>query len=134
MGDVQKLLSGDYESLASLSCATTKWLMHTFGISTETIRSSELLVENTDPTGRLIDICKAVGAEVYLSGALGRDYLDPKRFETAGIELEFQDYKHPVYPQLAEGQPFQSHLSALDAVLTCGGGPEGRQQLGFEIS
>ncbi len=39
-------------------------------------------------------------------------------FAAAGIEVVFQHYEHPVYPQLF-GE-FTSHLSVLDLVLNCG--------------
>jgi len=51
------------------------------------------------PTQRLIDICRLVGADTYLSGAGGHKYLEQAEFEKAGIRLVFQDFRHPVYPQ-----------------------------------
>jgi hypothetical protein len=40
-------------------------------------------------TMRLINLCKAHGADVYLSGPSGRNYLDEPLFEQNGIELRY---------------------------------------------
>jgi len=65
-------------------------------------------------TGRLVEICRALGGTRYLSGAASREYLDVAVFEQAGIEVQFQDYQHPTYIQ-AHGS-FVPYLSALDLV------------------
>jgi hypothetical protein len=46
-------------------------------------------------------------------------------FKEAGIEVVFQDYRHPVYKQLY-GE-FESNLSVIDLLFNCG--PESRQIL-----
>lgn len=42
-------------------------------------------------TERLINLCKTFGADRYLSGISGRNYLDLPMFEREGIEVIFQD-------------------------------------------
>lgn len=42
-------------------------------------------------TERLIQICKDHNADTYLSGISGKNYLDLKKFEQAGIKVVFQD-------------------------------------------
>jgi hypothetical protein len=71
-----------------------------------------------DPTDRLIDICRALGADTYLSGPDGTRYMDLERFRQNGIQVVFQDFKHPVYPQLFGD--FQSHMSVVDLLFNCG--------------
>ncbi|NOY80702.1 MAG: WbqC family protein [Kiritimatiellaeota bacterium] len=110
------ILEESWRSLAELNTATVLWLLDLFGIRTPTHRCTDLGPLSDAPTGRLIDICRAVGADVYLSGAGGRDYLEQELFEAAGIELVFQDFEHPVYPQGGRGR-FVSHLSAMDRVM-----------------
>ena len=86
------------------------------------------------PTQRLIDICRLVGADTYLSGAGGHKYLEQAEFEKAGIRLVFQNFRHPVYPQRSTGTgaAFTSNLSALDGLFNCGGGEAGRKTLNIE--
>lgn len=71
-----------------------------------------------EPTDRLIDICKALGADTYLAGKGGADYMDLERFEKNKLKVMIQEFAHPVYPQLFDG--FQSHLSIVDLLFNCG--------------
>ena len=81
----------------------------------------------------VVDMCRKVGADGYLSGMHGKDYLEVEAFQKAGINLLFQDYSCPEYPQCGSG-PFVPNLSIVDMFLNCG--PGSRQLLmggnGFE--
>lgn len=107
--------------LSEVNGASIGWLREQLGIATPMRWASELEGLSGDPTGRLVDICRAVGADAYLSGVDGAKYMDLDQFASVGIEVIFQHYEHPAYPQLF-GE-FASHLSALDLVLNCG--PQG---------
>jgi hypothetical protein len=102
------------------------WLAKRLGVDTECHWASSLPVTEQDPTQRLVEICRHLGASSYLSGADGRNYLDVERFTAAGIEVIFQEYEPVEYAQ--RFGEFTSHLSALDVVLNCG--PESAQVLG----
>ncbi len=104
--------------LMSISLATIRWLLDGFGIKTPIRLSSEMDLRE-DPTERLIDICRVVGATEYLAGAGATAYLDVDRFKASGVALELQEFRHPVYPQCYI--PFIPGLSAIDLLLTCGG-------------
>lgn len=127
-----------WESLAKLNEATVRWLMKCFDMHTETFTSSQFPELSPEPTQRLIDICRRVGADTYLSGVGARNYLEPAEFEKAGIKLEFQQFEHPVYPQhhgsqfTEEGAVFVPCLSAIDGLFNCGGGAAGRKILKIE--
>ena len=82
-----------------------------------TIISSELTLRE-DPTDRLIDICNALGADTYLAGQGGADYMDTTRFAKNGLKVITQEFKHPAYPQLFKD--FKSHLSIVDLLFNCG--------------
>jgi hypothetical protein len=107
--------------LSEVNGASITWLREQLGIITPLRWASQLEGLSEDPTGRLVEICRAVGADTYLSGVDGTKYMDLDQFAAAGIEVIFQHYEHPAYPQLF-GE-FASHLSALDLVLNCG--PQG---------
>jgi len=57
------------------------------------IKTEIVFDEKTDLTSneRLIWICKKNGANKYLSGSGGKNYVDLKKFTDAGIEVIFQD-------------------------------------------
>lgn len=48
----------------------------------------------------ILELCRAAGADYYISGAMGKDYLDVNQFAMEGVQVEFQNYQHPEYPQL----------------------------------
>ena len=64
-------------------------------------------------TPELIHLCHEYGCDTYLSGPLGRDYLDESAFKEAGIKLEYHDYVQTPYSQL-HGE-FIPNLSVLDS-------------------
>lgn len=66
----------------------------------------------------VLNICRELGATVYLSGPFGRDYLEHEKFEAAGIAIEYHDYVHPEYPQ--QYRPFEPYMSFLDLAMNCG--------------
>lgn len=113
-----ELYEAEVGLLRDVNEATINWLATRLDVDTECCRASVLPVREEEPTQRLIDICRHLGASAYLSGAEGRNYLDCDRFSAAGIEVIFQQYEPQTYPQLF-GE-FYSHLSALDLVLNCG--------------
>jgi hypothetical protein len=115
---LERFYATPWERLAPLAVASAEWLGRALGITTPTRLASTMGVTATDPTERLLQLCRAVGADTYLSGRDGVNYMDLERFRAAGIGVLVQDYKYPVYPQLhGEFVPF---LSALDLLLTHG--------------
>ncbi len=129
MSAFRDMLSEDWPTLSQVNMASVRWLMENFCVNTETCLASDLPACDEDRTGRLVDICRHVGATTYLSGSLARRYLDIGRFEQAGIKVEFQHYEHPVYPQTSNGGDFISHMSAIDALFNLGPGDETRRSL-----
>jgi len=70
-------------------------------------------------------MCRELGADVYVFGALGSEYADVRAFEAAGVRVIFQEYRHPAYPQLHG--PFVPYLSIIDLLFNCG--PQSREIL-----
>lgn len=104
--------------LADLCKEVTTYFLKTLRISTPLSFSSEM-----NPLAckdRLIlNLCQQTQATTYLSGALGRNYLNEALFGQAGIKVIYQSFDHPQYPQSQPG-PFESHLSIIDLVFNCG--------------
>jgi hypothetical protein len=117
-GALREFYDRAWTRLAPLAVASAGWLAAAVGIATPTRLASELGVAVTDPTGRLIALCRAVGATVYLAGRDGARYMDLGQFQAAGIEVCVQEYVHPVYDQ-PHGE-FVPFLSGLDLLLTQG--------------
>lgn len=79
--------------------------------------SSEMPVAGTK-SELVLNLCRAVGADTYLSGALGRNYLDEASFTTAGLAVRYQDYAHPTYAQCQPG--FEPFMGVLDLIFNHG--------------
>lgn len=93
------------------------FFLKSLGIETKIVKASELGAEGNKEE-LLLNICKELGADSYLSGPSGRDYLDKNRWNEKGIHLEFHDYAHPEYQQM-HGK-FIENLSVLDLLFNCG--------------
>ena len=114
---LEELLERSWKRLIDLDIACVALMAEWFGLHTPIERSSALDVGG-ERSERLVNICRHFGASRYLSGDAARSYLDSPLFERSGLRVEWQQYTHPVYPQL-HGD-FVSHLSALDLLLNCG--------------
>ena len=107
------------DCLADFTMETTITLSRELGItSTRFLRSSELLGITGLKTDRLIQILKSVGATHYVSGSSARDYVEPEKFDRAGITLEYMEYNYPEYSQLYP--PFDPYVSVLDLMFMTG--------------
>jgi hypothetical protein len=115
--ELEELLLRPWERLADLDVAIADLMCRWFGIRTQIERSSELGIEGGQ-SERLVNLCLHFGAERYLTGNASKDYLEVDRFAPHGIEVQWHDYQHPVYPQL-HGE-FVPNMSALDLLLNCG--------------
>ena len=111
-------MSRKWEMLAELNIGMLYWFTERLGIGTPVRIASEMNVEGVK-TERNVNICKALGADVYLSGQGAKTYLDGSLFAAAGIELRFQEYQHPVYTQLHGA--FEPYLSVTDLLFNAGG-------------
>jgi hypothetical protein len=116
---LQTLLFADYRNLSHLNTELIAWCMEALEIRTPVSHSSELAVGGR-ATSMLVDICRAVGADAYLSGPGGVNYMEPRLFEEAGIRVLWQDFACPTYEQQFLNRGFVPNLSVIDAVLNCG--------------
>ncbi len=113
----EDLYKRDWILLANLNIYVIEYVIKQLKIDTKIIKASDLELSN-DPTQRLIDICKGLGADTYLAGAGGREYMDADSFEKSGINLIFQEFQHPVYKQLYG--KFEPYMSMVDLLFNHG--------------
>ncbi len=116
---VESFYSRRDDYLADLTIETSILLSRALGIaSTRFLRSSQLSGIEGVRTDRLIQILRRVGATHYISGPSAREYVEPEKFEQAGITLEYMEYNYPEYPQLYP--PFDPFVSILDLLFMTG--------------
>lgn len=115
--ELEKLYALPCSGLAEFTMASIDMLLHLFDITIPGVSSSSL-----QPAGHknelLVDILRKVGATRYLSGVGARDYFDPVPFAGAGIDVVWQDFRHPEYAQLHGA--FVPYLSSIDMLFNCG--------------
>jgi len=77
----------------------------------------------------MLEICRREKADIYISGKLGKGYLEEEEFKKAGIKIVYQDYRHPVYKQhqLKGEQEFHPYMSIVDLLMNCG--PDSREMI-----
>ena len=109
-----------YEFLLDLCLEGHRALCGLFAIDTPLRLSSDIGYQDAGRTGRLVAICRDLGATRYLSASASRAYMDEAQWRAARMDLRYQDYVHPVYDQ--GGVAFVSHLSAVDALMHVGAG------------
>lgn len=111
-----------WTSLVDLDLHILTLALRWLDIRTPIIRASRLGLTGRR-TERLIDLCTKVGARSYLAGAGGStEYLDVEQLRRAGVDVTWQQFTHPVYPQRYPDLGFASHLGFLDLLLNCGPG------------
>jgi len=114
---LEELYAENIEKLADFNMASISMLLELFDIKIDVKRSSNLKTLKTK-SERLVDILIKVDATHYLSGMGAKDYHKDKPFNDANIEVIWQDFKHPTYPQL-HGDFIQC-LSSIDLFFNCG--------------
>ena len=103
--------------LADLNSAIIIWGLGKLDIAPKILAASELGVEDKSST-LLARLCEKIGAETYLSGISGKDYLDESEFLSRGVRVEYQEFHHPVYPQIHGA--FEPCMSFIDLLFNAG--------------
>jgi hypothetical protein len=83
-------------------------------------RANEIPVTTTEPTGRLVELCKYLDASHYIAGRGGCNYMSVEEFNEAKIRIVYQDrdFNTITYPQL--GKTFVPGLSMIDCIFNVG--------------
>jgi hypothetical protein len=100
-----------------LSRAVLEALCRLLGLRRSILLSFVLEVPR-QKTERLIAICRALGADRYLTGDAASDYPDETQFAAHGIRVEYHHYRHPVYAQ--RHGAFVPYLSVVDLLMNHG--------------
>ena len=115
--DIDKILTKKWENLIDLNYDLINYFLIKLGITTKVVKSSELNIKKTG-SERLLDICKKLSTNTYLSGELGKNYLNEEIFAEAKINIKYEKFQHPNYKQL--GETFQPNMSIMDLLFNEG--------------
>jgi len=104
--------------LSKINYSLIRLICEVLGISTKIYWSSDFELAH-GKSERLIEICRDLGAEVYLSGPAAKGYLDEPQFNKEGISVEWMNYAdYPEYNQL-HGE-FEHGVTILDLIFNEG--------------
>jgi hypothetical protein len=112
------LFQSQWQTISQLNIHVVKKLVEILGITTPLHIASEMGNFPEDPDERLIAITKYFGADTYLAGSGGRNYMEMEKYDRTSINVIFQDYKHPVYDQLFGD--FLPYMSVIDLIFNHG--------------
>lgn len=107
----------DWERLCDLLDHSFQFFINELGIKTRVHKQRDLNISGKKQE-LIVDLVKHFGANVFVFGALGKEYADAGYFEQNAVIPYFQDYRHPDYPQ--RGKDFISSLSIIDLLFNVG--------------
>lgn len=105
------LYNNDEVHLADLCFNHLLFWVEEFNIKTKIIRSSSMNI-TSKKSDLILDICHNVGATTYLSGPMGKSYLEEGDFLSNGIKLDYHHFHPTPYPQLFG--PFLPFMGIID--------------------
>jgi hypothetical protein len=116
--ELKILYEKEWAYLTDLCHEMLKIFVKMVGIETEIILSSNMKYSESVKTEQLINICKELDATTYISGILGKNYINEDEFNKENIKLIYQEYKHPTYNQLHN--EFLPYMSVIDLIFNEG--------------
>jgi len=96
---VESLLSNVLSSTGSLTemnLASTFDVFDLLDIPVKSLLCSQLFITSAK-SQRLVDICRVVGSDTYVSGSGGRSYISTRLFEESGVAIEWQAWNDAVW-------------------------------------
>lgn len=107
----------NWRNLCDLNEHILKWFLKELGIKVDYYKASELNFKE-HKSDLILEMCKKLKSDLYVFGALGKDYVKEDNFEKENIKIYFQDYKHPVYQQC--WGKFLPNMGIIDLLFNCG--------------
>ncbi|MEZ5618806.1 MAG: WbqC family protein [Rhodocyclaceae bacterium] len=108
------------DSVSKFCMHSMRVMASSLGVSSDWKVSSRIeRPGHTDPSQRVLDLCRIFQATHYITGLGALNYIDYDLFEDAGIRVEYMKYILNQYPQLHGA--FNPYVSAIDLLFNVGG-------------
>ena len=108
------------ETICAYAVNSIMAIRDALGIDNKIVLSSSISVpEGAKKNDLVLEICKAISADGYLSGNGARKYTDESSYEKAGIVLRYQKFAPPEYTH-KNSKEFVPGLSVLDMLFSVG--------------
>ena len=118
-GIAVEIIEGSSKLLIELNERIISKVAKYFDIKTPIVRASSYQVCSFSGSDLILEICKQVNAEKYISGPDGRNYLRAGDFKSNGIEVQYHDFRHPEYEQ-GPGDFLSHHQFGADQFMQLG--------------
>lgn len=117
---LQPIYAFETNSLNEFCMNAMKLLWDRLGLSPEFHVSSELQIgpEGVDSSARLLEMCRVLDAQEYVTGHGAANYLDHSIFDAEGVRVAYMEYRLTPYPQLY-GE-FIPYVSVIDLLFNVG--------------
>ncbi len=116
---LNQIFSRDFDNIVSLNQAALESICQYLNIDKpiKVFSKMNLTIESPKVSDEwALNICKALGdVTEYWNPPGGQDIFDKAKYDTAGIELKFQQVKLDAYDQ--KRQPFEPGLSIIDVLM-----------------
>lgn len=117
---IEPVFTERFNTLMEVNMCALQRCLELLEIDTTLIYQSQLDYDKTAKKNELVlELCKAAGGHIYLSGTGAKKYMDLYPFEAENIKVQFQTYCQPTYTQ-KYANDFVSGMSILDMLLNCG--------------
>ncbi len=116
--DIEKLIMFDCKYFFEFSINIIYFFMKKFNISTNCYIDLNFERHFGQSSSRLVNLCKEVKADKYLSGLGAMTYIDEDIFIKNKIDIIYQNYIPQPYNQYST--EFISGLSIIDVLFNCG--------------
>ena len=113
----EHVYSFDWEKVVNINESIIRYILKVLNIDIEICKSSELKIEGKK-SDLIVDMCKALNADSYLSGEGAKDYIDENKFKESNIRNYFREMTPPVYTQ--QFMSFEPYMSVIDLLFNYG--------------
>ena len=115
----KNLANNPTDRLMDYNEAAIRTLAAAVGLDTSRLVIGSTLDTAGEATDLLISMTRAVEGTAYLCGGGADGYQEDDKFAQVGLELIYQNFQHPIYPQINTSK-FIPGLSIVDALMNCG--------------
>lgn len=116
---VEELVRYPTTNLKEFNLSCIRAIIRKLGIPVDTFVDGTSLNVSGAATELLIEMVRSVNGSVYMCGGGADGYQDDALFAEQGIELRYQQFRHPAYMQ-CNTESFVEGLSIIDALVNCG--------------
>ncbi|HUQ32924.1 MAG TPA: WbqC family protein [Pyrinomonadaceae bacterium] len=114
-----ELVNNPTDDLTKYNLSAIVSLAEALKLDTSKFLLGSTLEAEGSATDLLISMVKAAGGTAYLCGGGATGYQEDEKFADRGLQLIYQNFKHPAYQQSSTAD-FIPGLSIIDALMNCG--------------